>query len=243
MHSPSATQVAAIRFDGVDFSYKKRTVLSGVSFQLFPGESAAIMGPSGAGKSTIFSLAAGFQRVASGSVSINGQDLTKPSSKRAAQIRATEVGIVFQAGHLLPELSAAENVALPAIANGLSYAEAVHRAEAILASLNLTENSTRPISQYSGGEQQRIAVARALINDPTLILADEPTGALDPDNRDSVVELLYSLPRERDKALLLVTHDPEVARHADRLFTLHDGALTITSQRATVASTIGAPRD
>ncbi|MEU3537784.1 ABC transporter ATP-binding protein [Streptomyces paromomycinus] len=201
----------------------ERTVLKNLQLRLEQGESVAIMGPSGSGKSTLLSIALGLLTPTSGTVSVAGIDVHRLKKKARAAHRATNIGMVFQFGELFPELSPVENVELAALLARSSPKAARARAEKILAELGVPDAECT--DELSGGERQRTAVARALINTPKLILADEPTGALDTKTRDHLADLLFSMPRQHDCSLLVVSHDYDVAKRADRVFKLQDAAL------------------
>ncbi|MFG2294888.1 ABC transporter ATP-binding protein [Streptomyces sp. NPDC048603] len=220
----NASRTVALELASLRHSIGDRVLFDGLDLTLLAGESAAIMGPSGSGKSTLLSCALGLVK-ADGAVRVAGTDIGRLSGRRLAEHRRTTVGVVFQFGELLPELSPVENVALAALLSGTSRRTAYAEAAALLGELGVPVADT-PTSSLSGGERQRTAVARALINSPSLLLADEPTGALDEANRESVADMLFSLPEQRGCALLVVTHDPQVAARADRTWTLSGGVLT-----------------
>ena len=194
--------------------------LNGVSVTVERREFTAIMGPSGSGKSTLLNLVAGLDRPTSGSVSVGGTDLGKLGEAGLARFRRDHIGFVFQFFYLLPNLTALENVLIPAQLRGEA---ATDRARGLLERLGITEVANRYPARLSGGQQQRVAIARALINNPTLLLADEPTGALDSRSGDQVMELLEQLHRD-GQTILLVTHDAKLAtRHAARVISVVDG--------------------
>ncbi|TMC52074.1 MAG: ABC transporter ATP-binding protein [Chloroflexi bacterium] len=196
--------------------------LNGVSVTVEKGEFTAIMGPSGSGKSTMLNLVAGLDRPTSGSVSVSGTDLGKLGEAGLARFRRDQIGFVFQFFYLLPNLTALENVLIPAQLKGNASTE---RGRELLATLGIEEVADRYPARLSGGQQQRVAVARALINNPTLLLADEPTGALDTHSGEQVMELLGGLHRE-GQTILLVTHDAKLAtRHAARVISVMDGKI------------------
>lgn len=203
-------------------------LLHGIELSVKPGESVAISGPSGSGKSTLLMCVMGLIRPNKGSVVLCGKQLEQLSGRKMLRHRRESVGMVFQAGELLPELSPMENVAIAGMLAGLPRVEAFSRAAELLDELNVGGTFAETES-LSGGERQRVAVARALINRPALLLADEPTGALDSANRQIVAELLYSLPERRQCGLVLVTHDSSVAARAQRQLFLQDGALTASA--------------
>lgn len=180
----------------------------------------------------------GLARPDSGSITINGRLIKPGSSSRTSRVRREDIGVIFQAGELLPELSPEENVILPGLLAGMSAGDAAQRARDLLARLGVP-SAPRSVTEFSGGEQQRVAVARALMNRPSVLLADEPTGSLDPATRDQVVQLVFSVPADFECALVVVTHDPAVAHRADRQLDLHDGAL-IERARGFVGQNAGA---
>ncbi len=195
--------------------------LNGVSLAIEEGEFTAIMGPSGSGKSTLLNLVAGLDRPSSGSVTVAGSDLGRLSETGLARFRRDRIGFVFQFFHLLPNLTALENVLIPARLRSRVSAESAGRA--LMSRLGIGEVADRYPSRLSGGQQQRVAVARALINQPTLLLADEPTGALDTKSGEQVMALFAELHQE-GQTIVLVTHDPKLAtRYAARVISMLDG--------------------
>ena len=201
------------------------TVLRGVDLDLFAGEIVGLVGPSGSGKSSLLHAAGLLERPNAGTVSVAGKDCTKLRDNARTKVRLNGVGFVYQFHHLLPELTAKENVALPAQIAGMSRAAAGARALDLLAELGLEARADHRPAQLSGGEQQRVAVARALVNKPRVLLADEPTGNLDPQTSESVFGSLKSLVKGQGVAALIATHNFELARHMDRVFALKDGQL------------------
>ena len=197
-----------------------------VSLKVDAGEMVALFGPSGSGKTTLLMLAGGLLRCDSGGVRFDGHDLGKLARSELLEHRRTKLGFVFQNYNLIPGLSAEENVALPLLLQGVDHRQAERRAAAGLQAVDLSQRRAHQPAKLSGGEQQRVAIARALINQPKLILADEPTGNLDSATGDAILELLATHPRERGAALMLVTHDVRVARYADRVLAIRDGKLT-----------------
>lgn len=201
------------------------TVLKGVDLDLFPGELVGLIGPSGSGKSSLLHAAGLLERPTSGEIRIDGEDVGALDERARTRLRLSRVGFVYQFHHLLPEFDARDNVALPMRIAGWSEKEAQARAEQALASLGLADRTRHQPAQMSGGEQQRVALARALANGPRLLLADEPTGNLDPATSQSVFETLQSLVKETGVAALIATHNMELAGHMDRVFALKDGHL------------------
>jgi predicted ABC-type transport system involved in lysophospholipase L1 biosynthesis ATPase subunit len=197
-------------------------VLRGISMEIAQGEAVFLCGASGAGKTTLLYTLSGLERPESGTVEFEGRPLYSGSSASQARIRNRKMGFVFQGYFLLPELSALENVWLPGRIGGNSKSE---QAEAILRAVGLAERMHHLPAELSGGEQQRVAIARALRNDPDIIFADEPTGNLDSKTGDAIMDLLLNLARERQKTLLVVTHDAHLAERGDRTLRIADGVL------------------
>lgn len=200
-------------------------ILKDISFEVPSSEVVAIMGPSGSGKSTLLGLLAGLDWPTSGSVSIDGVDITSLGEDELATVRGRKIGFVFQAYQLIPTLTAMENVLLPAEMLGDAANGVPARARDLLESVGLAERHDHYPAQLSGGEQQRVALARAFMMKPAVLLADEPTGNLDSENGSHVLELLLKLNRDEGATLVLVTHDQELASHADRRIVLKDGRI------------------
>ncbi|WP_461246946.1 ABC transporter ATP-binding protein [Treponema sp. R6D11] len=201
-------------------------ILKGINFEIEEGKSVAISGQSGSGKSTLLNIIGGLDKADEGSVFLNGTDITSLSEKEISVYRSTQTGFVFQFHYLLKDFTALENIMLPAYIAGVSKKEAIDRARQLLADVKLEDRSGHFPSQLSGGERQRVAVARSMVNDPVLILADEPTGNLDPQNSEIAAELLYESAQKRKKTLIVVTHDKKVAQRASVRFTLVNGQLS-----------------
>jgi len=214
---------------GVERVYKTEAgdlpVLRGVDIDVYPGEVVGLIGPSGSGKSSLLHSAGLLERPDAGLVALGGRDCSKLSERLRTRIRLGTVGFVYQFHHLLPEFSALENVAMPGMIAGRTRAEADARAQELLGELGLSARVHHQPAQMSGGEQQRVAIARALANKPQLLLADEPTGNLDPATSAAVFQSLYSLARGQGVAALIATHNMDLARYMDRVFALKDGHL------------------
>jgi lipoprotein-releasing system ATP-binding protein len=214
---------------GVKRTYVTRSgdlpVLKGVDLDIMPGEIVGLIGPSGSGKSSLLHAAGLLEHPDGGTVAVDGQDCTRLSSRARTKVRLTTIGFVYQFHHLLPEFTALENVAMPAMIAGRGGAYARERAETLLTDLGLGERLDHQPAQLSGGEQQRVAIARALTNQPRLLLADEPTGNLDPETASVVFQQLYELARTTGVAALIATHNLELARYMDRVFAMKDGHL------------------
>jgi putative ABC transport system ATP-binding protein len=199
--------------------------LRGIDLVVQGGQFLAIMGPSGSGKSTLLHLLAGVEQPTTGQVLLEGRDLAQLDDDERTLIRRRRMGFVFQHFNLLPTLTAMENVTLPLLLDGVSPSDARQRGAAALAMVNMEHRQTHLPSELSGGEQQRVAVARALVIEPALLLADEPTGNLDSDTGQQVVDLLRRLVRERRQTIVIVTHDAQVAAQADSTVHVRDGRL------------------
>ena len=206
--------------------------LRGVSLKVKEGKFVAIMGPSGSGKSTLLHVIGCLDEPDAGKVYLNGQEVSGLREDRLAELRGTFVGFVFQTFNLVPTLSALENVELPLIFQGIPRKKRLSRARELLVQVGLGERLRHRPAELSGGERQRVAIARALVNDPKLILADEPTGNLDSASGAQVMEVLSGLNRERGKTLILVTHDPEIASYAERIVHIRDGQIQHTEVRS-----------
>ncbi|WP_051711929.1 ABC transporter ATP-binding protein [Spirillospora albida] len=208
------------RMEGVDV-----TALHGVSLRIDEGEFVAILGPSGSGKSTLMHLLGCLDRPTTGVLRIGGRDVAGLSDAALAELRNARVGFVFQSFHLLARTSARDNVALPLVYRGASRKERHRRAADALAAVGLAHRLAHRPGQLSGGEQQRVAIARALVGDPGVVLADEPTGNLDTRTGHDVMDLLERLNRDRGVAIVLVTHEPDIAERARRRVHLRDGRM------------------
>lgn len=214
-----------IEIRNVTKSYGPLTVLHDVSLSIPEGEIMAIVGPSGAGKTTLLQIAGTLDRPDSGTVVFDGTDLFSLKDKKLSEFRNTHIGFVFQFHQLLPEFSAMENVAMPALIAGRSRKEAFDEARQLLDDLGLSHRTDHKPAELSGGEKQRTAIARALINHPKIVLADEPTGSLDSHNREEIQQIISRLCHERGQSFVIVTHDREMASIADRIVEMADGKI------------------
>ncbi|OCG11898.1 lipoprotein-releasing ABC transporter ATP-binding protein LolD [Gilliamella apicola] len=201
-------------------------VLKNVSFDIYSKSLLAIIGSSGSGKSTLLHLLGGLDKPTSGEIIFKSQQLNLLSEKEKAHLRNQEIGFVYQFHHLLPDFTALENVAMPLLISGAKPNDAKKRAMAMLESVNLVKRANHRPSELSGGERQRVAIGRALINNPALVMADEPTGNLDKTTADSIFDLLISLNRDHGTAFLVVTHDLELANKLDNQLIMRDGHLS-----------------
>ena len=215
---------------GLIKKYGSTTALAGVDVQVGERDSLAIMGPSGSGKSTLLHTLAGIIRPDGGQVLLRGERIDNLGENKLSALRRKRFGFVFQFGQLLPELPAEENVALPLMLEGMPRKQAVERARRWFAPLGLTGLEQRRPGQLSGGQAQRVAIARALVIEPDVVFADEPTGALDQTTSEEVVQLLTSVTREQGAALVMVTHDADIAAHCDRILQVRDGRISSHTQ-------------
>ncbi len=215
-----------LQFDAVNKRYGDSvSALHPTTFEVPPGKILAVVGRSGSGKSTLLNLAAGIDIPTSGRVRIMGRDMQELSERERTKIRRDHIGLVFQFFHLLPHLSVHENVLLPSLIAGDPRKQAQLKATALLERVGLVDRRADLLEQLSGGEMQRIAICRALMRNPTLILADEPTGNLDDETGQVVMDLLFGLAREHKHGMIYVTHSPEFAKRADETWRLHSGQL------------------
>ena len=198
-------------------------ILDGVSAELSRGESLAVIGPSGSGKSTFLHIAGTLDSPTSGSVELEGNDLSQLAEKQLASFRNQNIGFVFQEHHLLPQLSALENVLIPIVANGETDDQSIEQAKSLLEKVGLSDRMTHRPGSLSGGERQRVAVARAMIRSPVLLLADEPTGSLDQANAHKIGELLLELQQEHNTILICVTHSEKLAKQFQNQVKLENG--------------------
>ncbi len=221
---------ASLRLNGLTKTYLQGTpgevqVLRGIDLELQAGEAVALVAPSGAGKSTLLHIAGLLDTPDSGSVEIAGQNLAGKGDRTRTSVRRQDVGFVYQFHHLLPEFTALENVTLPQLANGVSERDAQGRAMSLLDRVGVAQRADHRPAALSGGEQQRVAFCRALANAPRVLLADEPTGNLDPDTSDQVFEALMTLVRDQGLSALIATHNLDLAARMDRVVRLEGGVL------------------
>ena len=214
-----------IQANGIYKSFGNVDVIKGIDLHINKGEIVAIVGASGAGKSTLLQILGTLDKPDKGKVIIDNQDITSLNQKNLASFRNKKICFVFQFHHLLPEFTALENICIPAFIAGMPKKEAADKAMALLEYLRLTERASHKPSMLSGGEQQRVAIARALINNPAIILADEPSGNLDSQNAKELHELFFSLREKTGQTFVIVTHNPSLANMADRALTIVDGKI------------------
>lgn len=212
-----------IQVKNINKSYGSLQVLRDINLSVKKGEVVSIVGASGAGKTTLLQIIGTLDRADSGELFINGQDVSKLKDRKLSQFRNENIGFVFQFHNLLPEFTALENVCMPALIKGKSMDEAKKEAMQLLEFLNLAERAQHKPSELSGGEQQRVAVARALINKPAVILADEPSGNLDSQHAKELHNLFFQLREQYNQTFIIVTHNEELAAMADRKITMKDG--------------------
>lgn len=218
-----------IDIKGITKSFGSLQVLKGIDLHIDKGEIVSIVGPSGAGKTTLLQIIGTLDKPDKGSVMIDNTDVSQLSEKRLADFRNQHIGFVFQFHQLLPEFTALENIMIPAFIAGKSRHEARERAEELLAFMDLADRASHKPNELSGGEKQRIAVARALVNNPTVILADEPSGSLDSKNKTDLHRLFFDLRDKFGQTFVIVTHDESLASITDRTIHMKDGQLTGTS--------------
>ena len=219
-------ELAAIEKSYSKGSSHKIEVLKGVNLKLFPGETVALVAPSGAGKSTLLQISGLLDKPLGGKIFINGTEIQNKNDNYLTMIRRREIGFVYQFHHLLPEFSSRENIDLPQLSNGISSKEAQRRSNELLSLVNLADRSNHRPSELSGGEQQRVAICRALANKPRIILADEPTGNLDQKTTLSVFESLVTIVKQTNLSALIATHNLDLASRMDRVVKLIDGKIS-----------------
>ena len=215
----------AILLKGITKSFGTLQVLKGIDLDIAQGEIVSIVGPSGAGKTTLLQIMGTLDAPDSGQVIINGTDVTRLGQKALAQFRNRQIGFVFQFHQLLPEFTALENVMMPALIGGISRREAKKRAEELLAFMGLSQRASHKPNELSGGEKQRVAVARALVNKPDVVFADEPSGSLDTQNKQELHRLFFDLRDQMGQTFVIVTHDEQLADLADRKISMQDGRI------------------
>ena len=223
-----------IEIKDINKSYGALQVLRDVCVDIRQGEVVSIVGPSGAGKTTLLQIMGTLDKPDSGSIIFNGTDVLKLKGRELAHFRNRNIGFVFQFHQLLPEFTALENVAMPALLGGTRQSEAYKRAGELLEYMGLSERVDHKPAQLSGGESQRVAVARALINNPGVILADEPSGSLDSQNKRELHDLFFRLRREMNQTFVIVTHDELLAQQADRVLHMRDGAIENFTQNSVI---------
>ena len=214
-----------ITIKNITKSFGTLQVLKGIDLTVSKGEVVSIVGPSGAGKTTLLQIIGTLDRADTGSVIIDGQDITKLSQSKLADFRNQHIGFVFQFHQLLPEFSAIENIMIPALIAGVSRREAKQKAMSLLTMLGLADRAEHKPSQLSGGEKQRVAVARALVNNPAVVLADEPSGSLDTKNKEELHQLFFELRDRLGQTFVIVTHDEALAAITDRTIHMRDGII------------------
>jgi putative ABC transport system ATP-binding protein len=216
-----------------------RPVLDSVDLEIAPGELFVLLGKSGSGKSTLLNLISGIDHPDSGQILINGTDLTALNERQLTLFRRDHIGIIFQFFNLIPTLTVLENITLPDELRGMSRRDSEQSGRKLLERVGLADRAETFPDKLSGGEQQRVAIARALAHEPTLVLADEPTGNLDEDTGKSVLQLLLELTRNTGKTLVMATHNPDIVPLADRVCRIHEGKLVITFNEAAKTPQMG----
>ena len=214
-----------IEIQGITKSFGELQVLKGIDLTIYKGEVVSVVGPSGAGKTTLLQIMGTLDKADSGSVVINGIEVGRLKEKELAAFRNKQIGFVFQFHQLLPEFTALENVMIPALIGGMSSDKAMKKAKETLAFLGLAERASHKPAELSGGEKQRVAVARALINDPAVIFADEPSGSLDSKNKEELHQLFFDLREKLGQTFVIVTHDEGLAQLTDRTIHMMDGRI------------------
>ena len=214
-----------IEIQGITKSFGELQVLKGINLIIYKGEVVSVVGPSGAGKTTLLQIMGTLDKADCGSVVINGIEVGNLKEKELSAFRNKQIGFVFQFHQLLPEFTALENVMIPALIGGMSSEKAMKQAKETLAFLGLAERASHKPAELSGGEKQRVAVARALINDPAVIFADEPSGSLDSKNKEELHQLFFELREKLNQTFVIVTHDEDLAQLTDRTIHMVDGRI------------------
>lgn len=222
-----------IEIKGIRKSFGSLQVLKGIDLEIKKGEVVSIVGPSGAGKTTLLQIIGTLDRADSGTVVVDGVDTNGMNARRLAEFRNRHIGFVFQFHQLLPEFTAVENIMIPAYIAGMSTKDARRRAEELLDFMGLTDRANHKPNELSGGEKQRVAVARALVNNPAVILADEPSGSLDSKNKAELHQLFFDLRDRFGQTFVIVTHDEQLASITDRTIKMRDGLLEAETEAAT----------
>lgn len=222
-----------IEIKGIRKSFGSLQVLKGIDLKIDKGEVVSIVGPSGAGKTTLLQIIGTLDRADSGTVVVDGVDTNGMNARRLAEFRNRHIGFVFQFHQLLPEFTAVENIMIPAYIAGMSTKDARRRAEELLDFMGLTDRANHKPNELSGGEKQRVAVARALVNNPAVILADEPSGSLDSKNKAELHQLFFDLRDRFGQTFVIVTHDEQLASITDRTIKMRDGLLEAETEAAT----------
>jgi lipoprotein-releasing system ATP-binding protein len=223
-----------IQIKNIYKSFDKLEVLKGIDLTIQQGEIVSVTGPSGAGKTTLLQIIGTLMPADKGSVFFDKTDISKLRQKKLSEFRNRNIGFVFQFHHLLPEFTALENICMPAYINGAKKNESEEYAMQLLSFLDLTDRADHKPNEMSGGEQQRVAVARALMNKPSVILADEPSGNLDSENKQALHNLFFSLRKEFGQTFIIVTHNKELAQMSDRIIKLKDGLIEKSSHSLTI---------
>lgn len=232
-----------IDIKGITKSFGSLQVLKGIDLHIDKGEVVSIVGPSGAGKTTLLQIIGTLDKPDSGSIVIDGIDVRKLNSRQIGEFRNRHIGFVFQFHQLLPEFTAIENIMIPAFIGGMGKSEAKERALELLRFMGLEDRATHKPAELSGGEKQRVAVARALMNNPAVILADEPSGSLDSKNKEELHRLFFELRDKFGQTFVIVTHDENLAKITDRTIMMKDGLLESSFTAAEPATTTDTPKD